>query len=281
MRRIVWAVTLLILSAAVILWWGFRSPVRQPDPVPRASRLLRKAVLHDGLPAPLQYYLTQTVSRTPPVTRTAVVWGTGRLRVQIGPMRLWLPLSWHEAIDVDRGFVWRGDVMWFRWSVYHIEDRYANGQAEERTPSGRMRGPWRDQAHAMRARAELFWLPSALVTTTPDRHERAIEWRARSEWDASMRYGGPRGLDSLVAQFDPHTRALTSLAGMRCRADSTRHPWRVRPTAWGNPGGLMIPTAGDALWGEEPYYAFEVAGVAYNVPVDDWFDRSRAVQVAP
>ena len=105
MRRILPVAIILAIVALIVVWKGFRAPSPLPDPDSAASRRVRKTVLYDGLPAPLQYYLTQTVSRTPPVTTTAVVWGTGHIAVGMGPIRLRLPVSWQEAIDVERGFV--------------------------------------------------------------------------------------------------------------------------------------------------------------------------------
>ena len=156
--------------------------------------------------------------------------------------------------------------------MFHIEDRRDGRVGTRLLADSLSDGPCMDQAQMMRGRAEFVWLPSALITSSVARRERATRWRARGEWRAAMRYAGPLGPDSLVAQFDGHTRALTSLAGMRCRDDSRRHSWRVRFTEWDDPGGLMIPVAGDALWGDAAYYTFNVTGIRYNVPVDEWFE---------
>jgi hypothetical protein len=268
MKRVAQAAALLVVAVVTTVWLGFRLAEGRSAPDALPSHLILRTTLYDGLPAGLQYYLSQTVGRAPLVSATALLWGTGRVKLQFGPLEAWLPMVWREAIDLDRGFVWRGEVRWFHWTLIEREDRFVDGVGSRTSPEGVVLGEWVDQALAMRRRAEFAWLPSALVTRSGSA---AVDWNAHGSWEAALRYPGPSGQDSLVAVFDSHSRALKSFSGIRARSDTTTGEWLTRFTTWGDPGGLMVPVRGYAEWNGAPYYEFTVVNITYNVSVADWF----------
>ena len=267
MRGVFKAVILLIVVAVVLVWVGLRVSPSATPPTRRPSRFEQRATLHDGLPAGLQYYLTQTVGRTPLVANTALAWGTARLRTEVGGFELWLPVAWQEAIDVHRGFVWRGEVRWWGWTIAEFEERWVDGRGSRMLGDSLIGGQCVDRSQAMRAHAEFAWLPSALVEPSPGQNR---AWRSLGTWRAVMRYSGRSGADSLVVAFDSHSRALRYLAGMRCQDDSVSRQWTVEFSEWDSPGGLTIPVEGQFTRDAEPYYEFRIDGIAYNVPVGDW-----------
>lgn len=287
--RVLIATLVLIGLVALTIWCGFRWPsLRAPPPGAQASRLAERTVLYDGLPAPLQYYLAQTVGRTPYVTTTALVWGTGSIRAEFGPIRVWLPVRWQEAIDLARGYVWTGEVLWWRWVILRLEDRWVDGEGMARLDGELLSSAHAGHGQAMRAKAEYVWMPSALLTD-PD-----IVWHAQSASIVVMRFPSeepaerrpdtgtapkdtltkPADRDSLVMEFDRRTKALVALTGTRRRNDSTAVTWSLGFTAWDAPGGLAVPVAGHAAWDGKPYYRFGVEGISYNVSVEEWF-RSK------
>jgi len=268
MRSVLRVSLALFLLLALVGWLGFVMSLPLPPPSVGPSQVTESTVLYDGLPPGLQFYLTQTVSRTPPITTTAVLWGTGSVRFDVGPISLWVPLSWQEAIDVGRGFVWRAEVRWWRWPIFRAVSTWSDGKGVLRIRDRELASPWLNQGQMMRSKAEHLWLPSALLTD-PD-----LQWVAPDSWTAAMRYEGPLGADSLIARFDRRTHALSVLSGMRCRTDSARVRWSVHFSEWDAPGGLTVPVVGAVSWEDEPYYRFRVAGIAYNVPVEGWFSEA-------
>jgi len=268
MRRVLRPALFIGLVLVGIAWLGFQVPAPPPELRTATSRFPGTAVVYVGLPPGLQSYLAQTVSRTPPVTTTAHLWGTGRLLAQIGPLSFWFPLRWEEFIDVTRGFIWRAEVAWWRVGILTIEDRWDDGEGVTRIGWRQKSGPCVSQSQAMRGLAELVWLPSALVTR-PD-----ITWTARGDRTAIMGYAGPAGPDSLVVRFDRRTGALTAIAGAgtRCRASgASPASWVLRLIGWDAPGGLIVPVDGEVAWDDKPYYRFHVVGITYNEPLDDRF----------
>lgn len=295
MRRAVAGGLALLAALVVLTWLGFRFP-SSPSPPPGvdASRLIERTVVWDGLPPGVQFYLTQSVGRTPFVTSTAVLWGSGSVVFDLGVARVRLPVRWREAIDASRGYVWSAEVLWWCWPLLEMEDRLVDGVGTVRIGRRRISSPHIQRGQVMRAHAERIWLPSMLLTD-PD-----ITWQARDTWTAVMRFpvvgapnrngdavssepvsgaelsGGTTSCDSLIAQFDPRTRALLSLSGTRTGSGSSATTWSLACAEWDAPGGLTVPVAGHAAWDGVPYYRFRVEGIRYNVPVEPWFEQIRA-----
>jgi hypothetical protein len=264
-RRILALTAIGIGAFCLLIWAGFRIEPRVTEPIHATSSLRDRTSLYDGIPPALQFYLQQTVGRAPWVTETAVLWGTGRLRVDLGIATIWLPVVWREAIDIDRGYVWRGELTWWGWSYMDAVDFLDHDSGFFRFGDSVASDSCLNRGQAMRAQAERAWLPSSLI------HSPTIEWRRRSRWDLVLQYSHPAGQDSLIARFDARTRALHSVTGSRC--DSTQ--WELEFSRWDSPGGIMVPVEGRSLTDGEPYYQFHVEGIAYNVPVDQWFDENR------
>ena len=263
MRRML-IVALLVTVPILVVRLGFGRPAPVPSPEVGPARLGKTAVLYDGLPPALEYYLRQTIGRTPPITGRALVWGTGEMRFTIGPFQAWLPLSWVERIDVARGFQWRAEVTWWGLPVWAICDTYLRtaGQGLDH-PRGGCDSlvahflPDREAAH----RAQAVWLPSSLIT------QAGVSWQPLDELTCEMRYPGEHPADRLTAHFDRRTRALVSLSGVQASGDAP-YRWQVRFTEWDAPGGLMVPVTGQVLVDGKARYRFEVAGIAYNTAAD-------------
>ena len=267
-RRVLAISAVVLVVTTVVGWAGFQVGAPVVEPEHGTSRLGETTVLPDGLPPALQFYLQQTVGRTPPVTTRAVLWGTGRARFEIGPVAVWLPVSWSEAVDVERGYVWRGHVTWWRRPILDIEERFSRVGGGDTLTTAHAR--CEAAARAMRAQAERIWLPSSLIRTSD------ATWHRRGSWRLSVLYDSPDGSpDSLSMEFDQRTRALTQITGTRCATDSTAAEWSVAFTRWDTPGGFAVPVEGTASLDGHAYYEFTLAGAAYNTSVEHWFEGVR------
>jgi hypothetical protein len=243
----------ILATLGVVIRAGFQRPVQVPPPAAETSRFSRRTILHIGLLPALQKYLMQTVGRTPLMTTSALVWGTGRITIEIAGMDFSLPIAWSEAIDIHRGYAWQAHVMWWGFRLASLID----------SPESR-EFPYNRYMHV---RAKMAWLPSTLVSD--------VDWEPLGSQSAMMHFRekhAPR--DTLLAVFSPRTHALASLSGRIRKADSlTWNHWRVRFTEWGNPGGLTIPVAGTARAGGRFLYSYRISGMAYNIPLDEWFSE--------
>lgn len=268
-RRIVATVIVVALIAVGIGWAGFRVTPSINEPPHPSSNLTQRTALYDGLPPALQFYLQQTVGRAPWITDTALIWGTGQILYDYGYGKIWLPIVWHEAIDVNRGFVWRGEIMWWKWPIRDAVDYWDSGIAYTRLGETVATAECLSQAQSMTAHAARVWLPSTLIHND-------IAWLRHGSWNLVMRYPSVVGDDSLTVRFDARTRALAELRGIRCQNDTTQSEWRVRFQSWDSFDGVTVPAEGEVSWNNVPYYRFTVAGMAFNIPVDDWFDAVRS-----
>jgi hypothetical protein len=267
-RRIVAIIIFIALIVIGIGWAGFRVTPSIDEPPRSHSNLTDRTALYDGLPPALQFYLQQTVGRAPWITDSALLWGTGQILYESDYGNVWLPIVWQEAIDVNRGFVWRGRIMWWKWPILDALDYWDSEIAYTRLGETVVTATCLPQAQITRTHATRAWLPSALI------HD-DITWSRNGNWSLVMRYPSIGGADSLTARFDSRTRALTELAGIRCKDDTTRATWRIRFDGWDTFDGVTVPAEGDVSWNDDQYYRFNVKGMAFNIPLDDWFDAAR------
>ncbi len=251
LRRLLTGVVTSALFALLTVWVGFRWPVEVPGPRPELSVLTNTTVLYDGLPRPLQYYLRQTVSRTPPVATTGVFWGTAQKRFRIGPLLLWLPVRWTSVVDLDVGAAWTGQVMWFGRPLTELHEWVS---ADETCPFLSQQG--------MGFSALEVWLPSSLVARPPG------SWATIDRW--TTRLAAPNA-EEMILKFDPRTRGLSVVLGSGCsqRADD-QVAWSVRFVEWGSPGRMTIPVAGHSIVNGTQHYRFRIKGAVFNRNVARW-----------
>ena len=246
------AVNGLVASAVLailIVWGGFRWPIETPEPVPEASIFGRKTAIYDGLPSPLQFYLRQTVSRTPPVAENALIWGTGWKRFPIGPVHVWLPVRWVLVADSGSGIAWTGRVMWFGIPIATVHESF-HGDEECSVLI----------AEGMGTVVLGAWLPNRFLETARG------AWSAVDRWTARLT---AKNGNEVVVTFDPRTRALSAMLGSGCpigtEGTGDQLAWSVRFTEWGAPGGLTVPVSGASIVNGEPHYRFTVRGIIYNI----------------
>jgi uncharacterized protein DUF6544 len=252
----------ILATLGVVIRAGFQRVEPIAPPTAESSHFTRRTVLYIGLLPALQDYLTQTVGRTPSVTTSALAWGAGHITLEIMGIDFRLPIVWTEAIDIKRGYAWQANVMWWGINLATLVDR-----------PGSREFPYHRYMHS---RAKMAWMPSTLVTD--------VDWEPLGNHSAMMHFREkhtPR--DTLLAVFNPRTRALTSLSGRIQKTDSsTWNHWRIQFNEWGNPGGLTIPVAGTATAAGRFLYSYRIDGIVYNMPLDEWFndaiDRREAVQ---
>ena len=251
-----------LIAVVIAVAYGYLRPAPIPSPAVEHSQLTEKTVLYHGLPHPLQFYLRQTVSRTPYVTRTAVLWGTGEKAYRWGPFTLWMPVSWVAAIDINRGFVWEGDVTWWGIPLTRLSDRFDLQNADNQ--------PGHDAYlpnQGMDARVAAVWLPSCLI----DR-EIGLQWIAPGRSGTYVHFPHYADSDSLLVLFNPRTHALVGVHG-ETNSHDVNGTWRVRFSAWNWLGGLTVPGEGETTVVGVPHYRFSVAGISYNIDTDEYFEN--------
>ncbi len=268
-RFVAWSGIGVVILSGLAFWGGFQIEAEaiEPDHVP--GMLVQRTTLYDGLPPALQFYLQQTVGRAPWVTRSAVIWGTGSIRHTLGPFTLWVPVRWHEAIDIDRGYVWRAEVLWWGKPVLHIEDKRVDGDGFFQFGNNVLSGSCISAAQEMRFAAERVWLPSTLIA------DNRVSWRQEGAWRLRMNYTGGAGDTQLNASFDWRTRALDSLSGTACGEGYTAVRWKVDLREWDNLSGIVVPVSGAVSRDNVEVYRFRVAGMAHNAPVDGFMETEH------
>lgn len=148
-------------------------------------------------------------------------------------------------------------------------DRFAEGAGsiEMRllglVPVANASGPELDQGALLRYLNETMWFPAAALAPI-------IAWDEVDENSAraTIELGGRSA--SAVFVFDREGRPVDMAAERYDLGRDRVERWSTPLTAWGEFGGIRVPTAGSALWrydsGDFPYIELRITGIEYDPP---------------
>jgi hypothetical protein len=234
--------------------------------VPASRSVVAPAEL-ERLPAPVRRWLeTSGVVGAPRVSSV-------RLH-QRGLLRTGMDKPWMDAIAEQHfavsppGFVWAVDVTMMRVLPVLGRDSYSDGRGRMLITIGGLvpivdgQGSKIDEGTLLRYLGELIWFPSAAL-------EPYIAWEPAGERAAraTMTHGGIHA--SATFSFDERGRMVRMVADrfMGEAAEAKRLPWSCTVRAWGERGGVVIPTEGSVAWtlpeGDFEYYRWEITDVSY------------------
>jgi hypothetical protein len=222
------------------------------------------------LPAPVRRWLVGAGIVGRPRVRTARLEQGGSMRTT--PDGPWMAVRAEQHFTVDEpAFVWSVDLRMKRLLPVAGRDTYTGGRGRmlvalgALVPVARGEGPKADQGTLLRYLAESVWFPSAALA-------RQISWtpiddrRAR----ATMSHGGVTA--SADFHFDEAGR-LTLLSADRYKGtepEARPERWEVSVTAWGRPGGLLVPVRGTIVWkladGDFEWFRWEITRLEYDRP---------------
>jgi len=196
----------------------------------------------DGLPAPVQRYLTASIAAGTPASSVATLHMRGEIR-----LGRWIPFTATEVLAPHRGFLWRARAA----RVITGFDAYLAGVGAMRwrllgVPLVRASGADVSRSAAGRCAAEAVWVPTTLLPRF------GVAWSAPSD-------------DHVVASY----RLDATPVQLHLWLDEAAHPTTIAFERWGDPtrtgthgwhrfvgrvrehrsfGGLTVPSAGTWGW---------------------------------
>lgn len=282
MRRLPKFVTILVavlagcglLLAVAILMANrrFSSEVRSLSG--RARQLAPSVVTAEmlqGLPAPVQRYLTDTGVVGKPMASTIRVEMTGRIRQS--EQQPWMAIEADEFYTVaPPAFTWHAVTKMAGLPLVRVRDSYIDGEGGLQVSllglytMDDARGADVDQGSLMRYLNEIMWFPTAFLGDN-------ITWEAIDDHSARVTLTDRGESVSAVLTFDEEGR-LSNFIGERYREAGTPQSalltWSTPITSYGEFEGLRLPTGGHGVWhldsGEFTYIELQITDLHYNVP---------------
>ena len=220
-----------------------------------------------ALPSPVQRWLRASGVVGRPIPTTVRLRQEGELRLGGGG---WIPFTAQEYYSTSPpAFVGRARITMAPGVVIAGKDSYLDGHGElamrllGAVPVARDSGPVMDEADLLRFLNEIMWFPAAALLPQ-------IAWEPVDDGSAraTMSVGGVRGSATFV--IDAEGRLADMVADRFDRDGGSVVPWSTPVDAYGEFGGVRVPTSGEAVYaraaGDHPYIRIQITDLEYDVP---------------
>jgi hypothetical protein len=274
LRTVTTIITLAALATTIglaVAYWRWAQEIAAD-----AGRLVGRAVANDAriitdamladLPDPARRYLVHAGVVGSKMSRLVTLTQRGRIRNSIEAS--WMAFEAEETYSTSPpGFVWRAAFPATAIPIVLGRDEYLDGAGSivmkmlAAMPVAEERGEELAAAGLMRYLNEMMWFPAAFlgsnVTIT------AID-------DASFSVSiADRGMVAEATLFIDPSGQLTNFRARRYNTGSRRMEiWETPIVAYRNFNGLLLPSAGSAVWkldaGDLDYIELEITSVTYQ-----------------
>lgn len=274
MKPVITIFSLLILIV-VLIWLGLQI---QPKPFPTftaAATPLQTIPLPQDLPAPVERFYRELYGENIPVIDSAVISGTGRLRIN----GITLPARFRFVHIAGQDYRHYIENTFFGIPILKVNEHFLKGQGRLELPFGISAGPQVDQAANLALWAEAIWMPSLWLT------DARVHWEALDENSATLivPFKDESGqstaeVEHFTVSFDPETGMLQSMQSMRYKGvDSTSKTlWINEVLEWQSLGDSTQPMLSAVTWQDEgtPWARFTTLEVVYNSDVSLYVQNS-------
>lgn len=222
----------------------------------------------EGLPDPVQRYLTYTGVVGYPWIDTVQLKQTGKFRQ--GADRPWMPLVAEEFYTVDPpSLLWNARFKVAGLPILRARDRYESGHGHMFGKLGGLftvfdvRGDELDQATMIRYLNEIMWFPTAFLGEN-------INWEEVDENSAQVTFSdhGKSVSGRMIFDDAGHLTNFTTMRYREIDGEFSLDPWSTPILDYGERAGLKLPIRGKAVWnlgsGDLPYADLEITEVRYN-----------------
>jgi hypothetical protein len=265
----------LFALIVLLLWLGLQI---LPKPFPSytaQSTPLQTIPLPDDLPAPVDRFYRQLYGDNIPVIDSAVISGTGRLRIN----GITLPARFRFVHITGQDYRHYMETTLFGLPLLKVNEHFLTGKARLELPFGISEGPNVDQGANLALWAEAIWMPSLWLT---DAH---VSWEPLDVNTATLivpfkqEPGTPTAeMEYFTVSFDPETGLLQSMQSMRYKgADSdSKTLWINEVLEWQTLGDFTQPVLSAVTWQDEgtPWARFTTLEVVYNSDVSIYVQNS-------
>lgn len=227
-----------------------------------------------GIPEPVQRYLRY--SKVIGHENISCVRLKQQGFIKMNPNGKWIPLEAEEYYTVDPpALLWYCRAKMMPLLTFEAVDRYVDntgwmqGKLLSFVKVVDASGTEMDQGAMMRYFNEMIWFPTSFISDK-------VKWTPMNANKAkgTFSYGGKSV--SAYFHFDDHGR-LTNFVADRYRSVEdgfVLEKWSTPVHTYEEHGGLILPTAGEAVWqldsGDFSYIRLKISDVKYNSPMGFW-----------
>jgi hypothetical protein len=207
------------------------------------------------VPGPLERFLDLAGG---PVRGEGVTFsGAGGAVQPVGPVRLWLPLTYRAQLVPSRSFVLLARASFAGLPLRRIAEEYREGRGRYRAGRRVLTGTDIDRSECAElwawtfalAPRVAFALPQVVAETVDTAEIRALFPYGTETWQAALRFDASSGL---LERFATHRQEPNA------RGTS---PWSLEVTAWRRLGDRAFPAELLTRWGERPARRFRLDAV--------------------
>lgn len=274
MKPFITIIALLVLIV-LLFWLGLQI---LPVPIPSytaPTNPLQTIPLPEDFPAPVERFYSQLYGETIPVIDSAVISGTGRLRIN----GITLPARFRFTHVSGQDYRHYIETTLFGLPLLKVNEHFLNGKARLELPFGISEGPNVDQGANLALWADAIWMPSLWVTDT------RVRWEVLDENSAMLIVPFTKEAGASIVEeehftvsFDPETGLLQSMQSMRYKGEesSTKTLWINEVQAWQTLGDFTQPVLSAVTWQDEgtPWVRFTTLEVVYNADVSLYVQNS-------
>jgi hypothetical protein len=250
----------VVSALAGLAWLGFKSAPRSVRPPEAPGPDLGTVELPPNLPEPVRRYFEVTSGAQVPVVKTAVFWGTARLK-----LGLWMPARFRVYHVAGRHFVRYIDMTWFGRTIFTVRDEYVGGKGATVLPGNkRIEGEQVDQGANLIIWAEGLMMPSLLAA------DPRIRWEPVNDVTARLIVPLDEGHDEMTVHFDPQTGLISQMQAMRYRTPTgPKEPWHGDDLDWQPFAQGLFPSRFAITWENDgsPWSYWNIEGMEWNVDV--------------
>jgi len=271
----VFTIFALLILIILLLWLGLQM---LPEPFPSYSaptNPLRTLPLPENLPAPVERFYRQLYGDSVPVIDSAVISGTGRLRIN----GITLPARFRFVHISGQNYRHYIETTLFGFSLLKVNEHFLNGSARLELPFGVSEGSQVDQGANLALWAEAIWMPSLWIT------DPRVSWDALDENSATLivpfiKEAGASTVEEeyFTVSFDPETGLLQSMQSMRYKGEESNEKtlWINEVLEWKTLNDSLQPVLSAVTWQDEgtPWARFTTLEVVYNADVNLYVQNS-------
>ncbi|GAB4574484.1 MAG: hypothetical protein Kow0077_21270 [Anaerolineae bacterium] len=267
-----------LVALVVIGWIGLQIKPAPFPAYPQRATTFETVPLPEGLPGPVERYY-RTILDEPrwdapvevPVIESAVITGTGRLRV----MGITFPARLRFTHDAGQGYRHYIEATLFGQPLMKVNERYLDGRGVMELPFGTIENePKIDSAANLGLWGESIWLPTIFLT------DPRVRWEAVDETHARLIVPFADGEEVFTVTFGAETGLITEMEAMRWKDANaeTKTRWVLQIYGWKTFNGILLPSPAGVVWEDEgtPWLVVELTDVALNADISAYI-RGRGL----
>ncbi len=258
----------ILILLIVLIWLGLQIQPRPFAAYVAPTQDLQTVPLPDDLPAPVDLFYRQLYGDSIPLIESAVISGTGRLRIN----GITLPARFRFTHISGQDYRHYIETTIYGLPFLKVNEHFLNGKARLELPFGISEGPKIDQGANLALWAEVIWMPCVWV------NDPRVHWEALDDSSATLVVPFLDSQERFTVTFDAQTGLLKTMQSQRYKAadSTTKTLWINEVVDWQPIDDQLQPIQSTVTWQDEgtPWAHFITLEVVYNSDVGTTIQNS-------